>query len=387
MNASGVFPNGLPYSTFDVVSANFLILLFNLSFFLTYIFFKKKYLKKDTTINSNENTYSTPMVILVLFILCLLIGIFNYNFLVEEFIRPNWMAANQSIGSLLIRKKVLFLIPLGAIVITYSYLKEKKIVTKNTTISFLILIILLLLFIVFKNPFTEKRNALGPIYITLIYLFYPKVINSNAKMFLFLFIAMILFFPLLSSLTHIDASFYEIITKPQLVNKYLIENGGILNVFNTLHYDAFANIMATIEYVAKFGYSYGYQLLSALLFFIPRSIWTSKPFSTGQVVGDYLIEEHNFEFNNLSNPLVSEGYINFGIIGVLIMAIVLSYFIVKLLKWLNSKDSLKEIIAFYFAIHLMFLLRGDFTNGFAYFIGTFIGVYLIPKAIIKILKA
>ena len=198
---------------------------------------------------------------------------------------------------------------------------------------------------------------------------------------------MILFFPLLSSLTHIDASFYEIITKPQLVNKYLIENGGILNVFNTLHYDAFANIMATIEYVAKFGYSYGYQLLSALLFFIPRSIWTSKPFSTGQVVGDYLIEEHNFEFNNLSNPLVSEGYINFGIIGVLIMAIVLSYFIVKLLKWLNSTDSLKEIIAFYFAIHLMFLLRGDFTNGFAYFIGTFIGVYLIPKAIIKILKA
>ena len=84
--------------------------------------------------------------------------------------------------------------------------------------------------------------------------------------------------------------------------------------------------------------------------------------------------------------MVSEGYINFGIIGVLAMAILLSYFIVKLLKWLNSTDALKEIIAFYFAIHLMFLLRGDFTNGFAYFIGTFIGVYLIPKAIIKLLK-
>lgn len=386
IGSNGVFPNGFPYSTLDVVITNFLILLFNFCFFLTYIIFKKKYLKKDLNTRSAEDSYSKPLAILVLFILCLLIGVFNYDFLVDEFIRPNWMEVNQSIGSLLIRKKVLFLIPLGAIALTYRYLSEKKIITTNTTISFLILIALLVLFIVFKNPFTEKRNALGPIYISLIYLFYPKMINSNAKMFLFLFVAMILFFPLLSSLTHVDASFYEIITKPHLVKKYFIERGGILSVFNTLHYDAFANIMATVEYVTQRGYAYGYQLLSGLLFFIPRSIWETKPLSTGQVVGDYLISEHNFQFNNLSNPLVSEGYINFGIIGVVIMAVLLSYSIVKLLNWLNSTDSLKEIIAFYFAIHLMFLLRGDFTNGFAYFVGTFIGVYWIPKAIIKLLK-
>ena len=386
IGSNGLFPNGFPYSTLDVVSTNFLILFFNICFFLSYIIFKKKYLKKDVNTRCAEDSYIKPLVILVLFILCLLIGVFNYTFLVDEFIRPNWMEVNQSIGSLLIRKKVLFLIPLGAIVLTYRYLSEKKIITTNTTISFLILIALLVLFIVFKNPFTEKRNALGPIYISLIYLFYPKMINSNAKMFLFLFVAMILFFPLLSSLTHVDASFYEIITNPHLVKKYFNERGGILSVFNTLHYDAFANIMATVEYVTQKGYAYGYQLLSGLLFFIPRSIWETKPLSTGQVVGDYLISEHNFQFNNLSNPLVSEGYINFGIIGILIMAIILSYFIVKLLNWLNSTDSLKEIIAFYFAIHLMFLLRGDFTNGFAYFVGTFMGVYLIPKAIIKLLK-
>jgi hypothetical protein len=65
------------------------------------------------------------------------------------------------------------------------------------------------------------------------------------------------------------------------------------------------------------------------------------------------------------------------------MAIALSFAIIKLMQWLNSGDALKEIISFYFAIHLLFLLRGDFTNGYAYFIGTLLGVVVIPKIIEK----
>jgi hypothetical protein len=381
-----LFPNGFPYKTWDVVFTNFLILIFNLLFFLSYLFLKKRNFNANINNEIKENTFSTPLIILVLFILCLFIGVFNYNFLIDEFIRPSWMNLNQSKASFLLRNKVLFFIPLGAIVITYSYLKEKKTINTNTIISFLILISILILLIVFKNPFTEKRNALGPIYITLIYLFYPKLINNNAKMFLFLFVSMILIFPLMSAFTHIEASFEDILARPRLIITSFVDSGGIIKTFNTLHYDAFANIMATVEYVSYHGYSFGYQLLSALLFFIPRSIWTSKPLSTGEVVGNYLIEKHNFTFNNLSNPMVSEGFINFGILGVIFMALLLSYFIIIFLNWLNSNDSLKRIIAFYFAIHLIFLLRGDFTNGVVYFIGTFIGVFIIPKIIIKLFR-
>ena len=381
-----LFPNGYPFNKWSVVFTNILILIFNIIFFLSYIFFKKRFLSVKTEKTSKENSFTTPLIILVLFTICLLIGLFNYNFLLDEFIRPSWMELNESKASMLLRNKVLFLIPLGGIVITYSYLKEKNTITTNTIISFLILIFLLILLFIFKNPFTEKRNALGPIYITLIYLFYPKLINSNAKMFLFLFVSMILFFPIMSAFTHVEASFGEILAKPQLILNSFVDSGGIVKTFNTLHYDAYANILATVEYVSVTGYSFGYQLLSTLLFFIPRSIWTSKPLSTGEVVGNYLIEEHNFTFNNLSNPMVSEGFINFGIIGVILMALLLSYFIVKFINWLNSYDSLKRIIAFYFALHLIFLLRGDFTNGVVYFIGTFIGVFLIPKIIIKLFR-
>jgi hypothetical protein len=131
---------------------------------------------------------------------------------------------------------------------------------------------------------------------------------------------MILFFPLMSALTHIDNTFQEILETPKLVLDKFNEQ-GFFDTFNTLNYDAFANLMATVDYVSKNDFSFGYQLLSAFLFFIPRSIWPSKPISTGELVGNYLMDDYGFKFNNLSNPMVSEGYINFGLFGVFLMAI------------------------------------------------------------------
>ena len=69
------------------------------------------------------------------------------------------------------------------------------------------------------------------------------------------------------------------------------------------------------------------------------------------------------------------------ILGLIFMAIILAYFIIRLLSWLQNSDPLKKYIAFYFAIHLIFLLRGDLTSGFSYYIGTFIGAYTVPKLI------
>ncbi|WP_257022803.1 hypothetical protein [Winogradskyella forsetii] len=274
------------------------------------------------------------------------------------------------------------MIPLAIIILCYQFYKNQKKINNNTIILFLILLGSFVLLLWFKNPLTEKRNALGPIYIALIFLFYPKMLNTNVKIMSFLFFAMILLFPLFQIFTHIDYSFEAIINKPSLLTKEFAK-AKFATTFNTLNYDAFSNISATIEYVSKNGFSFGYQLLSGLLFFVPRAIWTSKPISTGELVGDFIADRYNFNFTNLSNPLVSEGYINFGIFGVILLSFVLALVMVRFLIWLNRPDQLKKIIAFYFAIHLLFLLRGDFTNGYTYFIGTVIGVLIIPKIIHK----
>jgi hypothetical protein len=172
----------------------------------------------------------------------------------------------------------------------------------------------------------------------------------------------------------------EILIKPRILLDQF-EGEGIGEVFNTLHYDAFANIGATIDYIGYEGYAYGNQLLGAFFFFVPRGLWQDKPISTGQLVGEHLIDTYDFTYSNLSNPMVSEGYINFGIFGIILLALLLAASINYLKTWLQSKDYLKMMMGFYFAIHLLFFLRGDFMNGYSYYIGTLIGVLILPRCI------
>ena len=266
------------------------------------------------------------------------------------------------------------------IILCFQYFRN-GIKNKNNYINVIIFLILLLILLFwFKNPLTEKRNALGPIYITLIFLFIPKLLNSNIKTLSFLFFSMIIIFPLTAILTHSDATFLEMYRNPSILIDQM-KGGGIVNAFTSLNYDAFANNAATIELVHTQGFSYGYQLLGGVFFFIPRSIWTIKPFSSGEMIGEYLVNNYGYGFTNLSNSFVSEGFLNFGILGVVLFAIILAFVIIKLISWLNCDNLLKKMMAFYFSIHLIFFLRGDFTNGFSYYIGPLLAVVLIPKLI------
>ena len=381
------FPNDFAYSDSSVVIANILILIFNLVFILSYLFFK------DNKLDSNEEQsfepnfkYNTPLVILVLLVICFFITLLNYEYLLNDISNSVYVIKDESTSSLLLKKKFLFFIPLAGIVIALKYLQTRNKINRNTVFILFFLITFLILLVFFKNTFTEKRNTLGPIYISLIYLFFPKLLNSNAKFFLFMFLAMVVVFPLSSTLTHIDASLEQIFAEPKLIYDSFLRFGSISGAFESLHYDAFANIMATVEYVKLYGLSWGFQLLGVCLFFIPRSLWTTKPLSTGELIGNYLFDTTPRNFTNLSNPVVSEGFINFGLTGIVALAILLAFFMIKFIVWLKTNDCLKQFIAFYFAVHLMFLLRGDLTNGFSYFIGPLVSILLLPKLLIRIIK-
>ncbi|MCK8481792.1 O-antigen polymerase [Psychroserpens algicola] len=388
-DSENLFPNYFPYSEGAVFYTNVLILISHIIFFWAYLFFKKRK-RKTIKITTYKSSKYLPLNLIIMLIIGITTLVMSFDYLVTLLTESHWKSTrlyDLSVSSQLILKKVLFMMPFGALVLAYAYLKtkSKKKLNTNTIVIFFVLILFLALLLFFKNPLTEKRNAIGPIYITLLFLFTPKLLNSNIKSFVFLFFSLVILFPMISGLTHLDASIDQIIADPSLiVERYNRES--ITKTFNTLHYDAFANVMATVDYTVKNGLSYGYQILSGLLFFIPRSLWTSKPISTGELIGDYVIEDYGFEYSNLSNPIVAEGYINFGIFGVILLSFFLAYFVVKFMFWLKGNDPLKKIMAFYFAVHLMFLLRGDFTNGFSYFVGTLIGVLVVPKAIDLVLK-
>lgn len=373
---TGSFIQAFPFYESICIRANLYILIFNCVFAFFYIYFKKIIATKTTIQKEYKNT---PIVLLFLFLFCIIVFLINIQTVIFQFQHEYYEEAEQtSVSKYLIVQKFLFFIPLAGIILSYIYLKSKDWSYKNYKFVLLLFIGFLTILLILKNPLTEKRNALGPLYITLLFLFFRKYLSDNYKVLRFMFVSMVFFFPLMSIITHSRYSLSQMIAKPILLYKN-IEYLSVADAFNSLHYDAYPNFLATIDYFDNKTIVYGEQLLCSLFFFVPRSIWESKPDTTGFVVGNYLIDKYKFNWDNLSNPYISEGYINFGFIGILLFAVIISFVFVKMIKWLQSGDILKSIFAFYFAIYLMYFLRGDLTSGFAYIMAFLFAVVYLPK--------
>lgn len=374
--------NYLPYNWHKTIVANVYILVFNIVFFISYLVFKKR----NKYVKPYETRKELPFDILVVLFISILILLFNLDYIEQKLMTPTWKLQFDNAKSIkIIISKVLFSVPLAGLALSIMYLKKKGKKPINFLFVIASIVIFLLLILVFKNPFMEKRSGLGPIYFSILFLFWPKIFNSNIKTTLVLYFSLILVMPMMAVFTHVNSSFSEVIANPKIITKSLNKD-VLLSNFNTLNFDAYANFLATIESVSDFGYSFGEQLSGAIFFFIPRSIWDTKPVTSGQFVGNYLIEEHGFWFNNISNPFVSEAYLNFGIFGVILFAFIFAYFFSKALQLLKSDDYLKKIVAFFMAIHMVYFLRGDFTNGFSQLVLVSFGIYVLPKSIFYLYK-
>ncbi len=287
-----VFTHNFPFSELTFIKTNGLIAIFHIVFFLFYVGCKGYIKAKKVELVSKPYSLSSISVFVILSILVLVI---NYSFFLDELARPSWMKSTYNVSYLLIVKKILFLLPLSGVILCLEYRKHTKINTQKWIIVMLLLLACITLLLLFKNPLTEKRNALGPIYLLLIFLFFPKLLNSNVKSTLLLFVVMIIGFPLSQFLTHVDYGFGEILSNPSL----LFAKNQLSEGYMSLNYDAFINIGVVIEHVEFDGLSYGYQLLSALLFFVPRSLWIGKPDASGLIVGNHVIDHYGFNFANL----------------------------------------------------------------------------------------
>jgi len=140
---------------------------------------------------------------------------------------------------------------------------------------------------------------------------------------------------------------------------------GVASLPYDTNFDAYQIITYTIVYTSDRGFSYGRQLLLPVFFWIPRSVWPSKPIGTSDVVG-----EHAGFFNvNVSSPLWAEGYINFGIVGIALFLFLfgrLARISDKQLMHAETRPGFQTVVSSYFAANTFILLRGDLTSGTMY---------------------
>lgn len=248
--------------------------------------------------------------------------------------------------------------------ILYLDKENKNILLKSNFRLFLLVLFLGILTLITNNPISTSRYWVGTIYLGTFFTLIKWDKLTQTWLVLFILSLMLIIFPYADVFRNsLDA---ELNFTPLV---QIMSGKG--------DYDSFQQVMNVIKFTSIEGFSLGMQLLGVLFFWVPRSIWPTKPIGTGATVSEAL----GFSFTNVSAPLWAEFYINFSIIGVILLFIIYGYVSARLqIKYELSKKM--KGVNFYrlfvpiFTAYQLFLLRGDLLSSFSYLAPVFIFIGL-----------
>lgn len=135
--------------------------------------------------------------------------------------------------------------------------------------------------------------------------------------------------------------------------------------FSHIDFDAFAMTCHVVRYSLQNGFSYGNNIASALLFFVPRALWPGKSEHVAFYVWPQVRYYRNVWTNNLSSPPFAEGYFAFGLPGALLMIAGIFWLAVKLERSADAAqpDSAIRLVVCMIPMLSIILLRGPLIVG------------------------
>ncbi len=362
-------PWNLIYENTEIINCNLLILLWYICFvFGSKIRLRFIFVKKQTT-SQNANRLSKTGVDIAVFFTVLFSGILIVtNGITGLFFRGARVAISDSSTIALLSYHVFK----NTILFTFAVLLQNvKVNYQNRKLCFVIGT----LFFITCFPTGLSRYMLGAYYLGLLILFAGRK-KIGVWFTILVFLGLTITFPVMS----VFRSFSGF----QSYDSFIDSIGPSLNgAFLTANYDTHNMIITSMHYIAAFGFSWGRQLMGAILFFIPRSVWPTKPIGSGAMAISAL---NMFGFTNVSMPLIGEAFINFGIIGVVLFAIITGWCtsLIDFEYW-KGADNLRPISIIYpFSIfYFFFLLRGDMMSGGAYLIANVVVGMLLTKLMLR----
>ena len=206
----------------------------------------------------------------------------------------------------------------------------------------------------FCAPTATARYFAATAYYPILVIMCPFLLKYRYAFTLIMSLSLLVVFPLLNLFRHADSS----------------EELAFFDQFTQLHFDSYASLAFVWE---NDIISSGRQLLGVFLFWFPRSMWEDKPVGSGY----WIATEHElFEggFSNVSMNFMGEGYINFGMIGIVAFVIILALFSKKMdtVFWERYKGDYHNFFSLYYLYLLpmsFFCLRGDLLSSGAYVCG------------------
>lgn len=237
------------------------------------------------------------------------------------------------------------------------------------------LLVMLILALIANFPLSMSRYLAGTFYLSILLWWLPKKYLKPPSFALILMSVILLAAPLL------NATRLQTFTLSEGEKR---DFSFLLKTSYTGDYDAYAMLCRTLQYTDSLGNTGGHQLAGVVLFFVPRSMWPNKAVGSGSRVYDVMVprEDH---WNNVSCPLLAEGYVNFGIAGsilfTVLLATVLFFYDRHFWQWKKNSGNISFLILFYpVAIGILLLwLRGDLLSAFAYTTGLFVSGWLVHR--------
>ncbi|MBR0526659.1 MAG: hypothetical protein IJJ98_08210 [Prevotella sp.] len=346
----------------------FSLILFNICYFILYYVYnrktgnsliKKKRRKKRVKFYYIDKNAELKMVFISLFVFLLVFYMNRFSILSMLF-RGGEYVSRVSMGRTYDLVITQFLRPMVMVV----FLSVNLLGLKRKSIKFL----LFLLFVLTDFPTGLPRFSVAAMYLPVILWNVPILRKKNMFVLVMIF-GILVIFPFLNNFRRYSIG-------------DTLSFGFDFSQFSQLHFDSFSEFMRVLSADIVTN---GRQLLGALLFWIPRSVWPEKPIGSGAFVA----REAELDFGNISMPYIGEGYINFGLLGVIAFVILIAYMSERVDSWywtsvFNNKDRIIDNIGYFIVIALfLFILRGDLLSGTAYTCGFLSSYWFIRHWVLK----
>jgi oligosaccharide repeat unit polymerase len=217
---------------------------------------------------------------------------------------------------------------------------------------------LVLINLLVNNPFACSRYWAGTVILGFIVFLFIGKRKKRGWVLLILLLGILILYPLSNGFR--DKALKTIKVEQFNVNKLPM-------LYTSPNFDAYEMAVHTVQYRKRTGMTYGRQLSGPLLFWIPRSLWKGKPVGSGRVIARFF----SIPYENLCCPLPFEGYINFGVCGLILFAFGFGWILSSLddYYWKTFGLMFPNILSVYYPFLLgfvFFMMRGDLISSFSY---------------------
>lgn len=243
--------------------------------------------------------------------------------------------------------------PVCAIILYAMAYGDMRHMIKHKSFDFILIIFLIIYFPFWGNM---ARFLLLGTYVVILALLFND--NKNKSLYFLLFyVGFIVGFSSIRRATSINA----------LMN---------VNInFCHVDFDAHQILMTLIKYTDEQGMVFGKNIISALAFIIPRSIWNGKMLNSGGIAASY----YGSWFTNVSSPFFGELYFSLKWLGVVIGSIVLAFVALKIDSWDESLNLMKRGTFCIVVGMTIYICRGSLIASMAFTLGLILALFIISK--------